>query len=204
MDSEAVSSAKSFTVKSISFLVLSSNKYSIILSFGLKGFKSSNPKDFTAIFIFSSSEIPRERSCLFKKKSPASSMACNGIKPINSEPVTRKPLAVALLIVSSKALCIEVMLILVKLYEICAIPYSSIYQPIPFTALSLPGVLTVLPSLSITFFPVIGFPSRFARPFSLISKAMALALRVEVVFKLTLYATKKSRADMAIAPVCAT
>ena len=63
-------------------------------------------------------------------------------------------------------------------------PYSSIYHPIPFTALSLPGTLTGSPFLSITFFPVIGFPSRFTRPPSLISKAIEFALRVEVVFRL--------------------
>ena len=49
---------------------------------------------------------------------------------------------------------------LVKLYDICAIPYSSINQPIPFTAFNFPGIRTGSPFLSDTTFPVIGFPSR--------------------------------------------
>ena len=93
--------------------------------------------------------------------------------------------------------------ILVKLYEICAIPYSSIYQPIPFTAFNLPGIRTGSPFASKTFFPVMGLPSRFTRPASRISKAIEFARRVEVEFKFTLYAIKKSRAEIAIAPVLA-
>ncbi|KAF5032592.1 hypothetical protein DSECCO2_615660 [anaerobic digester metagenome] len=46
-----------------------------------------------------------------------------------------------------------------------------------------------------------GLPSRIGLPFSLMSKATALARRVEVVFKLMLYATRKSRAPTAMAPV---
>ena len=101
IDSEAVSLAKSFTDKSISFFSASAFiTYSIILSCGLKGFKSSSPKDFTAIFIFSLSLIPIERSCFFRKKSAASNMAFNGTKPTNSEPVTRMPRSVAAFTVS--------------------------------------------------------------------------------------------------------
>ena len=65
-------------------------------------------------------------------------------------------------------------------------PYSSIYQPIPFTAFNLPGTLSGSPWASKTFLPVIGSPSRLTLPASRISNAMALALRVEVVFKFTL------------------
>ncbi len=70
----------------------------------------------------------------------------------------------------------------------------------PLTAFNFPGIRTVLPSLSSTFLPL----TNFTRPASLISKAIALALRVEVEFRLTLYATKKSRAEMAVAPLFAT
>ena len=113
-------------------------------------------------------------------------MACNGINPISSDPVTRKPRSSAALQVSSNASCIEVILILVRLYEICAMPYSSINQPMPLTAFSFPGIRTGSPRSSNTFLPVIGLPSRFTRPASRISNAMALARRVDVVFKLTL------------------
>ena len=43
-------------------------------------------------------------------------------------------------------------------------------------------------------------PSLEIRPFSLMSNAIAFALLVDVVFKLILYATKKSRAEIAVAP----
>ena len=62
-------------------------------------------------------------------------------------------------------------------------PYSSIYQPIPFTAFNLPGIRTGFPSLPKTFLPVIGFPSLLILPPSLMSKAIALALLVEVVLE---------------------
>jgi hypothetical protein len=65
-------------------------------------------------------------------------------------------------------------------------PYSSIYQPIPLTAFNFPGILTGSPFVSNIFFPVIGFPSLFTLPASLISKAMALARLVEVEFKFIL------------------
>ena len=113
-------------------------------------------------------------------------MACNGTKPTNSDPVTLMPLLSAALSVSSNASCIEVIEILVKLYEICAIPYSSMYQPIPFTAFNFPGILTGSPFESTTFLPVIGFPTRLTLPASLMSKAMALARLVEVEFKFIL------------------
>ena len=75
---------------------------------------------------------------------------------------------------------------LVKLYEICAMPYSSIYHPIPFTAFNFPGILIGSPFESNTFFPVIGFPSLFTLPASLISKAIAFARLVDVEFKFIL------------------
>ncbi len=70
--------------------------------------------------------------------------------------------------------------------EICATPYSSIYQPIAFTHFKVPGFDLGLPFSSVTIFPVTGFPSRFTRPASRTSNAIALALRVEVVFRLML------------------
>ena len=65
-----------------------------------------------------------------------------------------------------------------------------------FTAFKLPGILTAFPFSSFTGFPF----SNLARPASLTSKAMALALRVDVVFRFTLYATKKSLAPITVAP----
>ena len=44
-------------------------------------------------------------------------------------------------------------------------------------------------------------PSRFGRPFSLTSKAIAFARRVEVVFRLKFVAIRKSRAPTAVHPV---
>ncbi len=189
---------------STSLLSEASSKYSIILSLGWKGFNSSKPIDLIAILISSSLSTPTERCCLRKKYLPASSMASKGMSPTNSEPVTRIPLAVAFLSTSSKAICVGVMLIFVRFIEICATPYSSINQPIPFTAFSAPGIITGLPFSSFTIFPVIGFPSLFVRPRSRTSKAIALARRVEVVFRLTLNATKKSRAPTAVTPLPAT
>ena len=79
-------------------------------------------------------------------------------------------------------------------------PYSSMYHPMPFTAFNDPGMRTGFPASSRTAGPVM--PSRFLmRPASRMSKAMALALRLEVVFKLMLYAMRKSRAPTAVAPV---
>ena len=53
----------------------------------------------------------------------------------------------------------------------------------PLTHFRLPGTHTGLPAASFTTCP---FSSFFSRPFSRMSKAMALARRVEVVFRLTL------------------
>ena len=113
-------------------------------------------------------------------------MAFNGITPTNSEPVTRIPRSCALRHTSSKASCTEVTEISVKFMEIWAIPYSSINQPMAFTDFKVPGIITFLPFSSFTIFPVIGFPSLLALPLSRTSKAIALARRVEVVFKFTL------------------
>ena len=54
--------------------------------------------------------------------------------------------------------------------------------------------------MSFSIFPDNLFPSLFILPASLISNAIALALRVEVVLRFMLYATKKSRAAIAVAP----
>ncbi len=83
-------------------------------------------------------------------------------------------------------------------------PYSSMYQPMALVPGSVPGRMTGLPSASFTILPVMGLPSRTGRPFSRTSKAMALARRVEVVLRLKLTATRKSRAPTAVAPVRAT
>ena len=89
---------------------------------------------------------------------------------------------------------------LVKFIDICAIPNSSIYQPIAFTCFNEPGMLSGFPSLSYTISPITGCPSLFIRPFSLTSKAIALASLVDLVFRLILYAIKKSLTPMAVAP----
>jgi len=57
-----------------------------------------------------------------------------------------------------------------------------------------------LPFSSFIIFPDNESPSLFILPASRMSKATAFALLVEVVFKLMLYATKKSRAEIAVAP----
>ena len=88
----------------------------------------------------------------------------------------------------------------VRFSDTWAMPYSSMNQPMAFTALSVPGSQRGLPSASRTTSPVSGSPRRCRRPRSRTSKAMALARRVEVVFRLTLYATRKSRAPTAVAP----
>ena len=91
----------------------------------------------------------------------------------------------------------------VRFIETWATPYSAMNQPIALTALRVPGVITGWPATSVTSLPVRGWPSRLGRPASRTSKAMALARRVEVVFKLTLNATRKSRAPMTVAPLLA-
>src|SRR5687767_1199617 len=68
--------------------------------------------------------------------------------------------------------------------ETWAMPYSSMYQPIALTALRVPGMLLG------------GSP----RPLSRTSNATALARRVDVVLRLTLKATRKSRAPITVAP----
>ena len=158
----------------------------MILSLGLNGQSSSKPSVFIAILIISFSGIPKDLFCFFKKYFPASTNTFLGTNPINSEPVTLIPLKFALSHVLSKTSCNGDSLIFVRLYEICAIPYSSIYHPIPFTSLNKPGSLTGIPFLSFTILPVILFPSLFILPASLISKAIAFALLVDVVFKLML------------------
>ena len=200
-DSEAVSSAKSARFISTSLAAASSSiMYSMIFSFGSKVLRSSIPIDFTAIFNNSFIETPLDRFCFSRKYFPASSMACSGISPTNSDPVTLIPRASAFLHTSSKAICTGVMLMFVRFMEIWASPYSSMNQPIAFTDFSEPGIVTALPFSSLMIFPVTEFPSRFGRPRSLTSKAMALARRVEVVFRFTLKATRKSRAPTAVTP----
>ena len=74
----------------------------------------------------------------------------------------------------------------VRFSESWAMPYSSMYHPMPFTAFRRPGIFTGSPLASVTTLPVRGSPSRFTRPPSRMSKAMALARRVLVVFRFTL------------------
>ena len=68
--------------------------------------------------------------------------------------------------------------------DTCAMPYSSIYHPMAFVPFRVPGFMITLPFSSSFFFPVIGLPSRTGLPFSLTSKAMALARRVDVELRL--------------------
>ena len=186
-DSDAVSSVNPFRVRSTSFFLLSSSRmYSIIFFFGSKGYSSSRPMDFTAILIISLSEIPVDLFCLCKKYLPASSIALSGTTPTNSEPVTRNPRSCAFLDASSKAMCMGVIEISVRLIEIWAMPYSSINQPMALQALRLPGIHISFPFSSKAFLPVTGLPTRCGLPFSRISKATAFALRVDVVFRLIL------------------
>ena len=56
------------------------------------------------------------------------------------------------------------------------------------------------PFLSYTISPMTGWPFLFILPFSLTSKAIALASLVDFVFKLILYAIKKSLTPIAVAP----
>ena len=152
----------------------------------------------------SSSAMPAERRCLRRKYRPASSRARFGTRPTISVPVTRTPRASALRHTSSKATCSGVTAMSVMFIETCAMPYSSINQPIALVARSVPGRIRGLPSASLTTLPVIGLPSRTGRPFSRTSKAMALARRVEVVLRLKFTAIRKSRAPTVVAPVRAT
>ena len=205
-DSRDVSSAKPFTVRSISFFDLfsSSKRYSITFSRGLNSFRSSKPIDLMAICKMSSSGIPVERFCFLKKYLPASINVRFGIKPTISVPVTRMPRFCAQRQTSSKATCNGVTLMLVIFIETCAMPYSSMNQPIAFVPFSVPGIMIVFPFSSFIGLPTGEPPSRFGRPFSRTSNAIALARRVEVVFKLKFVAIKKSRAPTAVQPVRAT
>ena len=74
------------------------------------------------------------------------------------------------------------------------------YHPIPFTDLKNPGVLIAFPLLSVIILPFILFPSLLILPASRISKATELAFLVDVVLRLILYATRKSLAEIAVAP----
>ena len=152
----------------------------------------------------SSSAMPVERRCLRRKYLPASTKARFGTSPTISVPVTRTPRASALRHTSSKAAWSGVRAMSVMFIETCAMPYSSMNQPMAFVAGSVPGCITGFPAASFTTRPVIGLPSRTGRPFSRTSKAMALARRVEVVFRLKFTAIRKSRAPTVVAPVRAT
>ena len=185
--SRDVSSANPFTLRLTSFFAsaaLSSIMNSITFSCGLKGFRSSSPIDLMAIFMMSSSGMPVERCCFSKKYLPASMSVFFGTRPTISVPVTLTPRAAAARHTSSKATCRGVTLRLVMFIDTWAIPYSSINQPMAFVAFSVPGCIMVLPSASFSGFPVRSPPSRTGRPFSRTSKAMALARRVLVVFRL--------------------
>ena len=207
-DSEAVSYANPLQVirTSLSFFAISASSsimYSMTFSLGLNGLRSSSPIDLTAMRMISSSEMPVERCCFSRKYFPASIRVRFGISPTISVPVTLIPLSDAALQTSSKALCRGVTLMSVMFMDTCAIPYSSIYQPMALHPLRVPGIITVLPSASFTTLPVIGLPSLFGRPFSLTSNATALALRVEVVFRLKFTAIRKSLAPTLVAPLLA-
>ena len=127
-------------------------------------------------------------------------MALKGIKPTSSLPVIRTPLLSALFSTSSKNTWIGVILKLVRLAEICAIPYSSMYHPTALTALQVPGIRTGSPFASFTTSPVYGLPFLSTLPASLTSNAIRLAIRVDLVFRFMLYAIRKSRAPITVAP----
>ena len=208
-DSEAVSLANSLQVILVSlsfraFSSSSSSRYSITFSFGSNGFRSSRPIDLMAIFIISSSEMPRERCCFSRKYFPASMRLRFGTRPTISVPVTLRPLAWAALQTSSKALWSGVTLMSVMFIDTCAMPYSSMYQPIALHPFNVPGIITGFPSASFTILPVSGLPSLFGRPFSRTSKATALARRVDVVLRLKFTAMRKSLAPTLLAPLRAT
>ena len=91
-------------------------------------------------------------------------------------------------------------MILVRFIDIWAIPNSSIYQPIAFTCFKEPGIVSGFPFLSYTISPITGCPFLLILPFSLTSKAIAFASRVDLVFKFILYAIRKSLTPIAVAP----
>ena len=72
-----------------------------------------------------------------------------------------------------------------------------------FTLFNVPETETEFPFSSLIISPVTESPFRFTLPASRTSKAMLLALLVEVVFRFILYATKKSRAPITVAPLFA-
>ena len=154
--------------------------------------------------MISSLGIPTERFCLRRKYLPASTSVRSGTSPTISVPVTRNPRFWAQRHTSSNATCSGVTLISVIFIDTCAIPYSSINHPIAFVALRVPGIIIVLPVSSFIGLPIIAFPSRFGLPFSRTSNAMALARRVEVLFRLKFTAIRKSRAPTVVQPVRAT
>ena len=127
-----------------------------------------------------------------------------GTSPTISVPVTRSPLAAAALQTSSKATWSGVAFMSVMFMDTCAIPYSSMYQPIALQPFSVPGIQMVFPLSSLRIFPVRLPPSLAGRPFSLTSNATAIARRVDVVFRLKLTAIRKSRAPTLVAPALAT
>ena len=173
-------------------------------SSGLNGRSSSSPMLRMAIRMISASGMPVERCCLCRKWRPASMRARFGTSPTISVPATRTPRASAARATSSNARWSGVAAMSVMFIDTCAIPYSSMYQPMALVPLSVPGIIIVLPFSSFTGLPVTLPPSRIGRPFSRTSKAMALARRVDVVLRLKLTAIRKSRAPTVVAPVRAT
>ena len=173
----------------------------MIFSSGRNSPRSSRPIDLTAMRIISFSGMPTERCCLRRKYLPASMMARLGTSPTISVPVTRMPRAAAARTTSSKAAWRGVRLMSVMFIDTCAMPYSSMYQPIALVPGRVPGIMMTRPASSVMGLPLGLPPSRLGRPFSRTSKAMALARRVEVVLRLKFTAMRKSRAPTAVAPV---
>ena len=164
-----------------------------------KALRSSSPIDLIAIFIISASGMPVDLCCFSRKYFPASIRLRLGSRPIISVPLTLSPLACAALHTSSKALCSGVALMSVMFIDTCAMPYSSMYQPIALQPFSVPGIITLLPSASLTILPF----SLLALPRSLTSKATSFARAVEVVLRLKFTAMRKSLAPTLIAPLLA-
>ena len=111
----ALSLAVSFTKpRTVMFTNLeapaSLSRYSMIFFSGSNALSSVNPRLLTAHSTNSLSLTPLLNPCFSKKYFPASNKGCKGIRPTNSEPVTRTPRSSAAFRVSSKATCKGVIL----------------------------------------------------------------------------------------------
>ena len=120
--------------------------------------------------------------------------------PTISEPVTRKPRFAADSTHASNAACKGVSSMFVRFIETCATPYSLTNQPIAFTCFNIPGTRTGSPWVSKTALPD-GVPSSvLTLPCSRTSNATEVPRRTDFVLRFTLYAIRKSRTPITVAP----